>query len=215
MDILQSIDPTVVAIVLGLIVLSFIIMMLIYIPRVEKLRELENDKKRYKAERDYAVEQWSIAMISGNRQKDRILQDLKNTEGRKNQFSKISKKMAEAYDKLKGRYGIDILKQEYDIMTFWHEMEADPPKEDGRYLVCKFPYYAPEGQVYTSRYSLDLFKVDDLEFNDKKGQPGWYYYNDEWGYKEETGIEYWAPLPKPPKKEKKDDNELSELWRTH
>ena len=125
MDILQSIDPTVVAIVLGLIVLSFIIMMLIYIPRVEKLRELENDKKRYKAERDYAVEQWSIAMISGNRQKDKILNDLKNTEGRKSQYSKIAKTMAEAYDKLKGQYGIDISKQELPVVTF-HVSRAVP-----------------------------------------------------------------------------------------
>ena len=115
---IQSIDPTVLGIVVGLVVLAFIIMMCIYIPRIEKLRELENDKKRYKAERDYAVEQWSIAMISGNRQKDKILQDLKNSENRKNQFSKISKTMAEAYDKLKGQYRIDISKQELPVVTF-------------------------------------------------------------------------------------------------
>ena len=159
MDILQSIDPTVVAIVLGLIVLSFIIMMCIYIPRIEKLRELENDKKRYKAERDYAVEQWSIAMISGNRQKDKILNDLKNTEGRKCQYSKIARTMAEAYDRVKKDLCIDIPKPELPVV-----------------------------------------------FADKKpGQAGWYYYNDEWGYREEKDIVFWMPLPKPPKKEKEDE----------
>jgi hypothetical protein len=121
----QSIDPALLAIAVVIMMVAFIIMMLIYIPRVEKLRELENDKKRYKAERDYAVEQWSVAMISGNRQKDKILEDLKNTEGRKNQFSKISKTMAEAYDKLKGQYGIDILKQELPVVTF-HVSRAIP-----------------------------------------------------------------------------------------
>ena len=107
----QSIDPNLLAIAIVIMMVTFIVMMIFYIPRVEKLRELENDKKRYKAERDYAVEQWSIAMISGYRQKDKILQDLKNSENRKNQFSKISRTMAEAYDKLKGQYGIDIVKE--------------------------------------------------------------------------------------------------------
>ena len=111
-NLIRSINPNVLGIVIGLIILAFIIMMLVYIPRIEKIRKLENDKKRYKAERDYAVEQWSIAMISGDRQKDNILQDLKNSENRKNQFSKISKTMAEAYDKLKGQYGIDIFQDE-------------------------------------------------------------------------------------------------------
>jgi hypothetical protein len=125
MDILQSINPNLLAIAIVVMMVAFIIMMIIYIPRVEKLRELENDKKRYKAERDYAVEQWSIAMISGNRHKDKILNDLKNTEGRKNQYSKIAKTMAEAYDKLKGRYGIDISKQELPVVTF-HVTQAIP-----------------------------------------------------------------------------------------
>ncbi len=118
MDILQSIDPNIAAIVLGLIILSFLVMMLIYIPRIDKLRKLENEKKQYKSERDYAVEQWSIAMISSNRQKDKILNDLKNTEGRKNQYSKIAKTMAEAYDKVKKDQYIDIPKPELPVVTF-------------------------------------------------------------------------------------------------
>lgn len=116
--ILQSIDPNLLAIAIVVMMVAFIIMMFIYIPRIEKLRELERDKKQYKAERDYAVEQWSVAMISGNRQKNKILNDLKNTEGRKCQYSKIAKTMAEAYDKLKEQYGIDISKQELPVVTF-------------------------------------------------------------------------------------------------
>lgn len=118
MDILQSIDPNILGIAIVVMMVAFIIMMFIYIPRIDKLRKLENEKKQYKSERDYAVEQWSIAMISSNRQKDKILNDLKNTEGRKNQYSKIAKTMAEAYDKLKGQYGIDISKQELPVVTF-------------------------------------------------------------------------------------------------
>ena len=124
----QSIDPNLLAIAIVVMMVAFIIMMCIYIPRIEKLRQLENDKKRYKAERDYAVEQWSIAMISGNRQKDKILNDLKNTEGRKCQYSKIAKTMAEAYDKVKKDLCIDIPKPELPIATF--KVDRIIPRED-------------------------------------------------------------------------------------
>lgn len=120
-NIFQSVDPTLLAIAVIVMFVAFIIMMVIYVPRIEKLRQLERDKKRYKAERDYAVEQWSIAMVSNNRQKDKILNDLKNAENRKNQFSKISKQMAEAYDKLKGQCGISFSSSEFDIVTLGKE----------------------------------------------------------------------------------------------
>lgn len=128
MDILQTIDPNILGIAIIVTMVAFIIMMIIYVPRIEKLRELENDKKRYKSERDYAVEQWSVAMISSNRQKDKILTDLKNTEGRKNQYSKIAKTMAEAYDKVKKDLCIDIPKPELPVVTF--NVERIIPRED-------------------------------------------------------------------------------------
>lgn len=127
-SILQSIDPNLLVIAIVVMMVAFIIMMCIYIPRIEKLRELERDKKQYKAERDYAVEQWSISMISGNRQKDKILNDLKNTEGRKNQYSKIAKTMAEAYDKVKKDLYIDIPKPELPVVTF--TVDRIIPRED-------------------------------------------------------------------------------------
>ena len=128
MDILQSIDPNILGIAIIVLMVAFIIMMFIYIPRIDKLRNLENDKKQYKSERDYAVEQWSIAMISSNRQKDKILTDLKNTEGRKNQYSKIAKTMAEAYDKVKKDQCIDIPKPELPVVTF--TVNRIIPRED-------------------------------------------------------------------------------------
>ena len=128
MDILQSIDPNLLAIAIIVMMVAFIIMMFVYIPRIEKLRKLENEKKQYKSERDYAVEQWSVAMVSGNRQKDKILKDLKNTEGRKNQYSKIAKTMAEAYDKVKKDLCIDIPQKESTVATF--TLNRIIPRED-------------------------------------------------------------------------------------
>ena len=128
MDILQSIDPNLLAIAIIVMMVAFIIMMFVYIPRIEKLRKLENEKKQYKSDRDYAVEQWSVAMVSGNRQKDKILKDLKNTEGRKNQYSKIAKTMAEAYDKVKKDLCIDIPQKESTVATF--TLNRIIPRED-------------------------------------------------------------------------------------
>lgn len=117
-DIFPVIDPTVLAIAVIIAMAAFIIMMFIYIPPVEKVRKLERKAEELKASRDYVIEQWSIAMIAGKAEKEKILQDLKNTEGRKCQLSKIAKTMAEAYDKLRAQYGIDILQKELPVVTF-------------------------------------------------------------------------------------------------
>lgn len=121
-------DNTLLYIAVILMGIVSLIFMCIYIPRVNKLCKLEENIKQCKAERDYAIEQWSIAMISGNRQKDKILNDLKNTEGRKNQYSKIAKTMAEAYDKMKKDLCIDIPKPELPVVTF--TVDRIIPRED-------------------------------------------------------------------------------------
>lgn len=93
------------------------------------------------------------------------------------------------------------------VLPVWHDAKNDPPKEEGRYLVCRdFSIINGECFVAISSYSFDLFGFDKYDFADKKpGQAGWYYYNDEWGYREEKDIVFWMPLPKPPKKEKEND----------
>ena len=48
----------------------------------------------------------------------------------------------------------------------------------------------------TSNYSLYL-----EHFGIEKGGPGWWFYDDEWGYAEDGPFEYWMLMPKPPKKE--------------
>lgn len=94
------------------------------------------------------------------------------------------------------------------MTQIWHNAKTDPPKEEGKYLVCRsFPYIKGMDYFITiSSYSFNLFSFDKYDFADKRpGQAGWYYYNDEWGYTEETDIVFWMPLPKPPKKEEEDD----------
>ena len=110
------------------------------------------------------------------------------------------------FDKLCQNVYEDLKKRLIDdgwVFPNWHDVKTDPPKEDGTYLVCRYPFYHPEGEVTTSNYALNLRKVDDLEFEEER--PGWWYYNDEWGFKEEGPFDYWMPLPKTPKKEEEDE----------
>lgn len=112
----------------------------------------------------------------------------------------FEKMCCNVYENVKKR----LIEEDGWVFPNWHDMKTDPPKEDGTYLVCRYPFYHPEGEVTTSNYALNLRKVDDLDFEEER--PGWWYYDDEWGFKEEGPFDYWMPLPKPPKKEEEDGN---------
>lgn len=64
----------------------------------------------------------------------------------------------------------------------WHDLTKDPedvPNDKELVLICevidKKPYYN------TATYSTDLYSVDKYDFYDKKGQPGFYDYDGEYG----------------------------------
>ena len=70
--------------------------------------------------------------------------------------------------------------------------------ENGTYLVTK---RIIEPTVQIKSFAEDLYKVDEFDFHDKKGQCGWYDYDSEAGYWEDTKVIAWMPLPKPYKTE--------------
>ena len=73
---------------------------------------------------------------------------------------------------------------------------AKTPPEPGRYLtICK-GVIPPDIHDVLS-YTNNLKSVDRYAFGAKK--PGWYSYDSEWGYYEVDNVEYWMPLPEPPK----------------
>ena len=111
----------------------------------------------------------------------------------------FEKMCCNVYENVKKR----LIEEDGWVFPNWHDMKNDPPKKDGAYFVCRYPFYHPEGEVTTSNYALNLRKVDDLDFEEER--PGWWYYDDEWGFKEEGPFDYWMPLPKTPKKEEEDE----------
>ena len=52
----------------------------------------------------------------------------------------------------------------------------------------------------------DLYQIDEYDFNDKKGQKGWFYCDHEYGYYcEDNSVYAWMPLPEPCRAEGKTD----------
>lgn len=70
--------------------------------------------------------------------------------------------------------------------------------ENGTYLVTK---RIIEPTVQIKSFAEDLYKVDEFDFCDKKGQCGWYDYDSEAGYWEDTKVIAWMHLPEPYKAE--------------
>lgn len=82
----------------------------------------------------------------------------------------------------------------------WTLASEKLPEKGGRYLVTRDGIVADT--VYILSYSKNLYNVDKFEFDDKKGVPGWYDYDDEWGYISFDDVIAWMPLPEPYKAER-------------
>ncbi len=53
--------------------------------------------------------------------------------------------------------------------------------------------------VDMATYSTDLFKVDKEDFFGNRGESGWYYLSNEYGYCKVLNVIAWMPLPEPMK----------------
>lgn len=92
-------------------------------------------------------------------------------------------------------------------MTEWISVKDRLPSQDGYYLVAYKLQTVPliwQFDVYP--FALDLYNTDKFDFPRKKykGKSGFYFYDSEYGFCENSRVTHWMPLPKPPK-ENKDD----------
>ena len=79
----------------------------------------------------------------------------------------------------------------------WIPCSERQPDKDGDYLVTIKYHIMDKPICIKSSYANDLYEVDDFDFEDKKGKSGWYYYDSEYGYGEETNVIAWTQLPDP------------------
>ena len=83
----------------------------------------------------------------------------------------------------------------------WIPVTERLPEGDNRILVCS---KLRDGQYWQSvcRFANNLHEVDEYDFPNER-RPGFYYYDDEYGWIEKTGVTHWMPLPQPPKEDSK------------
>lgn len=67
--------------------------------------------------------------------------------------------------------------------------------EDGTYLVTLEGFYGGEPRINIRSFAKDLNKVNEFDFPEQKW--GWYDYDIEYGYLEDTDVIAWMPLPEP------------------
>ena len=52
-------------------------------------------------------------------------------------------------------------------------------------------------RVDIKSFAKNLYLVDEFDFHNRKGKSGWYDYDSEYGYWEDTKVIAWMPLPEP------------------
>lgn len=78
----------------------------------------------------------------------------------------------------------------------WNKCTALLPKKDGEYLVVK-SIFGMFSIIDVCKFTHSLHKVDKFNFPNED-RPGWYAYDDEYGYVEWSGITHWVELPELP-----------------
>lgn len=86
----------------------------------------------------------------------------------------------------------------------WIPVTERLPSQNGEYLVAyKLQTIPPIWQFNVYPFALDLYKTDKFDFPRKKykGKSGFYFYDSEYGFCEDSRVTHWMPLPEPPKEE--------------
>ncbi len=79
------------------------------------------------------------------------------------------------------------------------------PNRNGEYLTIVRGMF---GNIYIDIYNFasDLYEIDNYDFVKRKGKPGWYDYDSEYGYFEITNVLAWADMPEIPEEYRKGGN---------
>lgn len=91
-------------------------------------------------------------------------------------------------------------------MIDWISVKESLPTKDGRYLTAHSAHIYGKTYPYSYEvlgFSLNLYAVDKYDFPKKqyKNKKGFYYYDSEYGYGEQSDVEFWATLNPPNERE--------------
>lgn len=76
------------------------------------------------------------------------------------------------------------------------------PNKNGKYLTIIRGLF---GDIYIDIYSFatNLYEIDKYDFAKRKGKPGWYDYDGEYGYFEINNVLAWTDIPEIPEEYKR------------
>jgi len=87
-----------------------------------------------------------------------------------------------------------MIKNDFICVLKWIPVSERLP-EDGTYLVTLESFFGGKPRIDIRSFTNDLNKVDEFDFPEQK--LGWYDYDSEYGYWEDTRVIAWMPLPEP------------------
>ncbi len=79
--------------------------------------------------------------------------------------------------------------------TRWIPVSEKPPKDNQRCLISTRGIIPAKSHCCMATYSTNLYEIDKFIFNNKKNVPGFYGYDDEYGYYEYDNVDAWMPEP--------------------
>lgn len=77
----------------------------------------------------------------------------------------------------------------------WIPVSERLPEEEKQYLCVKETPLIGGLYYRLCYYAKDLYRIDDYDFNHRKGVSGFYTYDSEYGYIEINDIIAWMPIP--------------------
>lgn len=86
-------------------------------------------------------------------------------------------------------------------LTGWRKVGNDLFPADGQECLVTVQITKDISRVELATYSTDLYTVDDYDFEDCKGKPGWYHCDGDFGYVETRNVVAWMPAPEPYREE--------------
>ena len=99
---LPIIDPNLLVIAIAAAMILGVLLLLFYIPSIEQFKKVEQERDKYKLQRDYYINQWSIEMISRGKSEEEIADMIVKKDWEIVRLKKKARTFAKLADKLRG-----------------------------------------------------------------------------------------------------------------
>lgn len=99
---LPIIDPNLLVIAIAAAMILGVFLLLLYIPSIEQFKKVEQERDKYKLQRDYYINQWSVEMISRGKSEEEIADLIVKKDWEIARSNKKATVFAKLADKLRG-----------------------------------------------------------------------------------------------------------------